>query len=152
MLDIFVDADACPVKQEVCKVARRYGLAVTFVSNTRMRIPDPGRSRLVVVDGGFDAADDWIVDRISANDIVITADILLANRCIGECAQVLGPTGRRFTEENIGQALAMRELMSDLREMGTMTGGPPPFQPKDRSRFLHQLDQVVQKRISRNSP
>ena len=152
MLHIYVDADACPVKQEVYRVAKRYQLDVTLVANAWMRTPDDERIRLEVVEDSFDAADDWIVDRVSANDIVITADILLANRCIGECAQVLGPTGRRFTEENIGQALAMRELMSDLREMGTMTGGPPPFQPKDRSRFLHQLDQVVQKRISRNSP
>ncbi len=144
MPKIYVDADACPVKPEVCKVARRYGLAVTFVSNTRMGIPDPDISTLVVVDGGFDAADDWIVGQLSTDDIVVTADIPLAHRCIGKYARVIGPTGRPFTEDNIGQAMAMRELMSDLREAGNITGGPPPFQKKDRSRFLHRLDQIVQ--------
>lgn len=144
MPTIYVDADACPVKQEVCKVARRCGLAVTFVSNTRMGIPDPGISTLVVVDGGFDAADDWIVEQVSTDDIVVTADIPLAHRCIGKHARVIGPTGRPFTQENIGQAMAMRALMSDLREAGNITGGPPPFQKKDRSRFLHHLDQMIQ--------
>ena len=141
---IYVDADACPVKQDVCKVAKRYGLAVTFVSNARMGIPDPGISTLVVVDGGFDAADDWIVGQVLTDDIVVTADIPLAHRCIGKHARVIGPTGRPFTEENIGQAMAMRALMSDLREAGNITGGPPPFQKKDRSRFLHHLDQMIQ--------
>ena len=145
LLNIYVDADACPVKQEVCKVAKRYGLKVIFVSNSRMRIPDPGISKLVVVDGGFDAADDWIVGHVLTNDIVVTADIPLAHRCIGKGARVIGPTGRPFTEENIGSAIAMRELMADLREAGTITGGPPPFQKKDRSRFLHRLDQMIQK-------
>ena len=144
MLKIYVDADACPVKQEVCKVARRYGLAVTFVSNARMGIPDPRISILVLVDGGFDAADDWIVGQVITDDIVVTADIPLAQRCIGKHARVIGPTGRSFTEANIGQAVAMRALMSDLREAGNITGGPPPFQKKDRSRFLHQLDQMIQ--------
>jgi len=148
---IYVDADACPVKPEVCKVARRYGLAVTFVSNTRMGIPDQDISTLVVVDGGFDAADDWIVGQLSTDDIVITADIPLAHRCIGKHARVIGPNGRPFTEENIGQAMAMRELMSDLREAGNITGGPPPFQKKDRSRFLHRLDQMIQ-RVKRERP
>jgi uncharacterized protein len=148
---IYVDADACPVKQEVCKVAKRYGLAVTFVSNARMGIPDPDISTLVVVDGGFDAADSWIVGHILRDDIVVTADILLAHRCIGKRARVIGPTGRPFNEENIGQAMAMRELMADLRESGNLTGGPPPFQKKDRSRFLHQLDQIIQA-INRGSP
>lgn len=144
MLNVYVDADACPVKPEVCKVARRYGLNVTFVSNTRMRIPDPGISTLVVVDGRFDAADDWIVAHVVTDDIVVTADIPLAHRCIGKGAAVIGPGGRSFTEENIGQAMAVRELMADLREAGSITGGPPPFQKKDRSRFLHGLDQVIQ--------
>jgi uncharacterized protein YaiI (UPF0178 family) len=144
LLNVFVDADACPVKPEVCKVARRYGLTATFVSNTRMRIPDPGISTLVVVDGGFDAADDWIAGQVCADDIVVTADIPLAHRCIVSGARVIGPTGRPFTEENIGQAMAVRELMSDLRETGTVTGGPPPFQKKDRSRFLHGFDQMIQ--------
>lgn len=143
LLKIYVDADACPVKQEVCRVARRYGLTVTFVSNTPMRIPDPGISKLVVVGGGFDAADDWIVAHVMAKDIVVTADILLAHRCINGGARVIGPTGRPYTEENIGSAMAMRELMADLREAGSITGGPPPFQKKDRSRFLHHLDQMI---------
>lgn len=144
MLNVYVDADACPVKPEVCKVARRYGLNVTFVSNTRMRIPDPGISTLVIVDGGFDAADDWIAAKVLTDDIVVTADIPLAHRCVGKGARVIGPSGRPFTEENIGQAMAVRELMADLREAGTITGGPPPFQKKDRSRFLHRLDQMIQ--------
>ena len=144
LLNVYVDADACPVKSEVCKVARRYGLTVTFVSNTRMRIPDPGISTLVVVDGGFDAADDWIAAHVAADDIVVTADIPLAHRCVGKGAGVIGPGGRPFTEENIGQAMAVRYLMADLREAGAITGGPPPFQKKDRSRFLHRLDQMVQ--------
>ena len=142
MLDIYVDADACPVKQEVCKVARRYGLEVKFVSNTWMRVPD--QEGLVVVDGQFDAADDWIVEQISKGDIVITADIPLADRCIKKDAHVLGPKGRPFTEANIGQALATRDLMSELREAGTVTGGPPPFQKRDRSQFLQGLDQMIQ--------
>jgi uncharacterized protein YaiI (UPF0178 family) len=144
LLNVYVDADACPVKPEVCKVARRCRLPVTFVSNTRMRIPDPGISTLVVVDGRFDAADDWIVAHAAADDIVVTADIPLAHRCIGKGAAVIGPSGRPFTEENIGQAMAVRELMADLREAGSITGGPPPFQKKDRSRFLHGLDQMIQ--------
>jgi uncharacterized protein YaiI (UPF0178 family) len=144
LLNVYVDADACPVKPEVCKVARRHGLTVTFVSNTRMRIPDPGISTLVVVDGRFDAADDWIVAQVSTDDVVVTGDIPLAHRCIGKGAAVIGPGGRPFTEENIGQAMAVRELMADLREAGSITGGPPPFQKKDRSRFLHGLDQMIQ--------
>ena len=125
-------------------MARRFGLTVTFVSNTRMGIPDPGISTLVVVGGGFDAADDWIVGQVLTDDIVVTADIRLAQRCIGKHARVISPTGRLFTEENIGQAMAMRELMSDLREAGNLTGGPSPYQKKDRSRFLHQLDLIIQ--------
>ena len=142
MLNIYVDADACPVKQEVCKVAKRYGLKVKFVSNTWMRVPD--QEALVVVDGQFDAADDWIVEQISKDDIVVTADIPLADRCTKKDAHVLGTTGRPFTDANIGQALGTRDLMSELREAGTVTGGPPPFQKQDRSRFLQGLDQMIQ--------
>ena len=148
MPKLFVDADACPVKREVCKVAGRHALAVTFVANTRMRIPRTDRSSLVVVSGGFDAADDWITERVSTDDIVVTADILLAKRCIDRAAHVIGPTGRRLHAESIGQALAMRQLMSDLREAGEITGGPAPFQQRDRSRFVHQLDQLVRDIIS----
>lgn len=144
MLEIYVDADACPVKQEVCKVAKRYRLNVTFVSNARMRIPDPEISKVIIVQGNFDAADNWIAEHVSKDDIVITADIRLAHRCVGSGAQIIGPTGRILSDANIGEALATRNLMSDLREAGTLTGGPPPFQKRDRSRFLQSLDRVIQ--------
>ena len=144
MLDIYVDADACPVKQEVCKVAKRYKLKVVFVANAWMRIPEESEARLVVVEGQFNAADDWIIEQISHNDIVITADIPLADRCIKKHARVLGHTGRRFSEDNIGQMMATRGLLSELREAGAITGGPAPFEARDRSRFLESLDQVIQ--------
>ena len=144
MLDIYVDSDACPVKQEVCRVAKRYRMNVTFVSNSRMRFPDQEGVKLVVVDGQLDAADDLIVEHVTKDDIVVTADIPLASRCIKSGAQVIGPTGRLFTNANIGEALATRNLLSELREAGSITGGAPPFQKRDRSRFLQNLDQVVQ--------
>lgn len=149
MLHIFIDADACPVKQEVLKVAKRYGLAVTFVSNCQMRIPDLENATLTVVGGNPDEADDLIVEQVSKDDIVVTADIPLASRCIQNGARVIGPTGRIFTPEGIGDAVASRNLMSELREAGTITGGPPPFQKSDRSRFLEGLDQIIQS-IKRN--
>jgi uncharacterized protein YaiI (UPF0178 family) len=141
--DIFVDADGCPVKQEIYRVATRYGLKVTLVSNARMRTPQEDWLKLVVVDGQFDAADDWIVEHVRPQDIVISGDIPLASRCLEKGALVLGPTGRVFTEENIGDALASRELLSHLRELGTMTGGPAPFEKRDRSRFLQRFDEMV---------
>jgi len=144
MLDIYVDADACPVKQEVARVAQRYQLSVTFVANTRMRLPDMRESRLVVVNNDPDAADNWIVSSVQPEDIVITTDIPLASRCIDAKARVIDPTGRIYTEENVGHALATRNLLADLRDAGAQLGGPPPFQAKDRSRFLQSLDQVVQ--------
>ncbi len=144
MLHIFVDADACPVKQEVYRVARRYRLEVTLVANSWMRVPNEQWIALKVVDDGFDAADDWIVEHVQPHDIVVTADILLASRCVKEGARVIGPTGKPFTENNIGQAVATRNLMSYLRSAGEITGGPPPLQKRDRSRFLHQLDEVIQ--------
>jgi len=144
LLDIFVDADACPVKDEVYRVARRYGLAVTLVSNSWMRIPQQELIKLVVVDDRFDAADDWIVDHVDEHDIVISADIPLASRCLKKGAQVLGPRGRAFTEEGIGEALATRELLSHLRERGDMSGGTPFFNKRDRSRFLQILDKTIQ--------
>ena len=146
MPEIFVDADACPVKQEVIKVARRCQLKVTFVANTTMRIPDSEGFELVVVESRqLDAADDWIVNHLSKNDIVVTADIPLAYRCVQAGAQVLDPSGRIFTEDNVGELLAARDLMSSLRDTGMVTGGgPPPFQKQDRSRFLHSLDQIIQ--------
>ena len=144
MLKIFIDADGCPVKEEVYRVARRYGLEVALVANSRIHAPSDATIEMIVVDVKFDAADDWIVEHAGENDVVITADIPLASRCLKNGAMVLRPTGREFTEENIGEALATRELMSHLRDLGTMTGGPPPFENRDRSRFLHRLDQVIQ--------
>jgi uncharacterized protein YaiI (UPF0178 family) len=145
VLDIYVDADACPVKPEVCRVAARYSLNVTFVANSQMRLPGPGSPRLVVVSGRFDAADDWVVEHAAENDIVVTADIPLASRCIETGASVLRPTGKPFTPENIGDVLATRNLLAELRGAGEITGGPPPFDKKDRSRFLQSLDQIIQK-------
>jgi uncharacterized protein YaiI (UPF0178 family) len=144
VLKIFVDADGCPVKQEVYDVAKRYRLKVTVVSNSWMRTPLADWLTLVVVEGQFDAVDDWIVEHAGENDIVISGDIPLASRCLKKSARVLGPTGRVFTEDNIGEALASRELLSHLRELGTMTGGPAPFGNRDRSRFLQRLDGVIQ--------
>lgn len=143
-MQVYVDADACPVKQEVLKVAKRYVLGVTFVSNALMRLPGDTTAQWVVVKGQFDAADDWIAERASTNDIVVTADIPLASRCIKKGARVLSPTGRIFSDANIGQVLATRNLLSELRGAGVMSGGPPPFQKRDRSRFLQNLDQVIQ--------
>jgi uncharacterized protein YaiI (UPF0178 family) len=143
LLNIFVDADACPVKQEVYRVAKRYKLSVTLVAGSWMRIPDGVKITLKVVDKGMDAADDWIVEHLEANDIVVTADIPLAARCVERGAYVLGPTGKPFTEDNIGPALATRNLLSELREVGEVTGGPPPFDKRDRSRFLQGLDKAV---------
>ena len=151
MLHIYVDADACPVKQEVYRVARRYRLDVTLVANSWMRVPDERWLRLEVVGDGFDAADDWIVEQVQPHDIVITADIPLANRCIKEGARVIGTTGKPFTEDNIGSVLATRDLLSELRGAGEITGGPPPLQKRDRSRFLQQLDEVIQS-IRRKRP
>jgi len=144
LLKIFIDADGCPVKEEVYRVARRYDLEVAQVANSRMRIPADEAFEMVVVDGKFDAADDWIVEHAGDGDIVITADIPLASRCLKNGAMTLRSNGREFTEENIGEALATRELMSTLRDLGEMTGGPPPFENRDRSRFLHRLDEMIQ--------
>lgn len=143
MLHIYVDADACPVKDEVYRVAKRYGLHVTLVSNSRMRIPSEPWLRLEVVEDGFDAADDWIVEQVEPGQIVITADIPLADRCVKKGARVIGITGKEFTEDNIGGALATRDLLADLRGAGEITGGPPPLGKRDRSRFLQRLDEVV---------
>lgn len=144
MLDIFVDADGCPVKQEVYGVAKRYGLKVSVVSNSRMRIPQEDWVELIVVEGQFDAADDWIVEHAYENDIVVSGDIPLASRCLKKGALVLGPTGHEFTNDNIGEALASREISAHLRELGTMTGGPAPFDKRARSRFLNRLDAMIQ--------
>ncbi len=144
LLHIFVDADACPVKQEVYRVASRYRLDVTLVANSWMRVPNERWIALEVVEDGFDAADDWIVANVQPHDIVVTADIPLASRCLKEGARVIGSTGKPFTENNIGQAVATRDLLSELRGAGQITGGPPPLKKRDRSRFLQQLDNVIQ--------
>lgn len=151
MLHIFIDADACPVKQEVYRVAGRYGLEVTLVANSWMRVPNESWIALEVVGEGFDAADDWIVEHTQPDDIVITADIPLASRCIEQGARVIGSTGKPFTEDNIGSAVATRDLLSELREAGEITGGPPPLTKRDRSRFLQQLDGMIQS-IRRKHP
>ncbi len=145
MLHIYIDADACPVKDEVYRVAARYGLQVTLVANSWMRTPREPWLKLEVVEKGADAADDWIAEQVETNDIVITADIPLADRCIKAGAQALGTSGRPFTEENISTALALRDLMTGLRDMGEKTSGPPPLKKQDRSMFLQQLDQMIQK-------
>jgi len=143
LLHIFVDADACPVKPEVYRVAQRYKLSVTLVAGAKMRIPEGVDIALEVVGQEMDAADDWIVEHMEGGDIVITADIPLAARCVVRGAYVLGPTGKPFSEDNIGSALATRNLLSELRELGEVTGGPPPFNKRDRSRFLQSLDSAV---------
>ncbi len=144
MLHIIVDADACPVKKEIYRVAGRYQLNVTLVANAWMRVPNERWITLEVVGDRFDAADDWIAENVQAHDIVLTADIPLASRCLAKGARVLGPTGKPFTDDNIGSAVATRELLAGLRAAGEITGGPPPLQKNDRSRFLQQLDNVIQ--------
>lgn len=152
MIHIYIDADACPVKNEVYRVAGRYGLPVTVVANSWMRVPDDPLISIEVVDDGFDAADDWVAERAGPGDIVITADIPLAARCLEAGARVIGPTGRPFDTENIGAALATRELLADLRAGGEFAGGPPPLEKRDRSRFLQRLDEEIQSiRRSTNS-
>jgi len=144
LLDIYVDADGCPVKQEVYRVAKRYGLRVKLVSNSWMRVPEEPWLELIRVGEALDAADDWIVEHVSEGDIVISGDIPLAARCLEKGARVLDPRGRVFSEDSIGEALASRELMSWLRDLGTVTGGPAAFEPRDRSRFLQRLDELIQ--------
>ena len=144
MLHIFVDADACPVKREVYRVASRYCLDVTLVANSWMRFPNEQRIILKVVEDGIDAADDWIVSHVQPHDIVVTADIPLASRCLKKGAHVIGTTGKPFTENNICEAVATRDLLSELRGAGEITGGPSPLKKHDRSRFLQQLDEVIQ--------
>jgi hypothetical protein len=150
MLDIYVDADACPVKSEIYRVAGRYGLDVILVSNSWMNAPESGRIRLVVVEKGDDVVDDWIVEHASRDDLVITGDIPLAWRCLKRGASVLGNTGRPFTEDNIGDVLSTRDLLHELRELGMITSGPRPFDARDRSRFLQELDKMIVRIRRRN--
>ncbi len=143
MIDIYVDADACPVKDEIYQVAGRHELHVFLVANSRMGVPRGASVEMIVVDRGADVADDWIAEHVRAGDVVVTADIPLAARCLAVGARVLGGNGRLFDDDMIGEALATRELMSDLREIGAAGGGPPPMSQRDRSRFLNALDQQV---------
>jgi uncharacterized protein len=139
---IYVDADACPVKDEVYRVARRYAMRVVVVANAALRVPTDMLVELVVRPG-FGAADDWIAEQTGPGDIVITADIPLAARCLAKESHVLGPKGHSFTDNDIGNALATRDLMDGLRQGGMVTGGPAAMTPKDRSRFLSKLDDAV---------
>jgi uncharacterized protein YaiI (UPF0178 family) len=140
---IFVDADACPVKAEVFRVADRHGLEVTLVANRYIAVPRAAHIRLEVVGDAPDAADDWIAGRVEPHDVAVTADIPLAARCLERGAAVIGTTGKPFTPASIGAAIASRDLMSHLRETGEITGGPKPFAPRDRSRFLEALELAV---------
>ena len=144
MVEILVDADACPVKDEIYSVAARYGIHVILVANQRLSPPDGLGVRMVVVGREPDAADDWIVDNLRSSDVVITSDVPLAARCVSAGARVLGTNGEPFSENSIGGALALRDLKSDLRASGIATTGPPPLGPRDRSRFASRLDGMVQ--------
>jgi len=140
---ILVAADACPVKDEVYKVAWRHEVPVTVVSNQRIRVPEHALIERVVVSDAFDAADDWIVEQADAKTVVITGDILLADRCLKKGATVIGPNGKPFTSASIGGAIATRAIMADLRSGAGVTGGPAPFVRADRSRFLQALDEAL---------
>lgn len=140
---ILVDADACPVKDEIYKVAYRREVSVTIVSNAHLRVPQHPLIERVVVGDAFDAADDWIAERAGAGAVVVTADILLADRCLKAGAAVLSPTGKPFTASSIGAAVATRAIMADLRAGGDQIGGPRPFARTDRSRFLQALDEAL---------
>jgi uncharacterized protein YaiI (UPF0178 family) len=144
-LRVLVDADACPVKDEIYKVALRHQVPVTIVSNNRMRVLDHPLVTQVTVSDGFDAADDWIAEQSGPGAVVVTADILLADRCLKAGAQVLSPTGKPFTTSSIGTAIATRAIMADLRAGGDQLGGPAPFAKTDRSRFLAELHETLVK-------
>ncbi len=144
-LRIYVDADACPVKDEVYRVAARYGVPVSVVANGFIRVPQDPLIERIAAGTAPDAADDWIAGRAGAGDIVITADVPLASRCVKTGAQVIAPNGKPFTEDSIGMALAVRNLMHDLRSAGETTGGPRPFAPRDRSAFLEALDRAIRR-------
>ncbi|WP_068083832.1 YaiI/YqxD family protein [Polycladidibacter stylochi] len=140
---IYVDADACPVKEEIYRVAERYNLPVYLVSNSFMRVPRDQEVFFIKVEDGPDVADDWIADTAQQGDVVITQDIPLAHRCLQNSVRVLSPKGKEFDDASIGMALATRDLKEDLRSFGEMTGGPKPFSAKDRSTFLQSLDRVL---------
>ena len=140
---ILVDADACPVKDEIYRVAARHGVRTIIVSNSFMQIPRDPLIERVIVPSGLDVADDWIAERSRRGAVVVTADVPLAARCVKAGADVIAPNGRAFTEQSIGMALATRNLMDDLRSAGAITSGPPPFAKKDRSAFLSALDLAI---------
>jgi uncharacterized protein YaiI (UPF0178 family) len=142
-IEIFIDADACPVKDEVYRVAQRYGLKTWVVTNAFMMVPQHPRIERVIVDAGPDVADDWIAERAQAGDIVVTNDIPLAERALNGGAAAISPKGRPFTQDSIGAAIAGRAIMEQLRSTGEFTGGPKPFDRQDRSRFLQALDEAV---------
>lgn len=144
MTKIYIDADGCPVKEEVYKVAERYKLSVILVANKSLNLPPNPLLEMIVVKGDFDAADNWIVENCQAGDIVITGDILLADRCVKKSVRALGHKGEEFTEDNMGSAVANRELMQNLRHMGEIKGGPAPMDKKARSKFLGTLDTIIQ--------
>lgn len=143
-LTVFIDGDACPVKDETYKVAQRYGLKTIVVANAFIAIPKSPLIERVVVEAGPDVADDWIAEHVVAGDVAITNDIPLAERVLNVGGHVLAPTGKRFTENSIGGAIAQRALMEQLRSTGDQMGGPKPFDRQDRSRFLQMLDQIIQ--------
>jgi uncharacterized protein len=142
---IFVDADACPVKEEVYRIAERHGLRVYVVANSPIQVPRDGMVERVTVATGLDAADDWIAERADPTVIVVTNDTPLAGRCLKAGAKVIAANGRAFTDSSIGMALAMRDLMADLRDSGHVGGGPPAFSPRDRSAFRSALDQAIRR-------
>jgi uncharacterized protein YaiI (UPF0178 family) len=144
-ITVFIDADACPVKDETYKVAARYGLKTLVVSNSFIQIPVSPLIARTIVDAGPDVADDWIAEQAVPGDVVITNDIPLAERVLAKDAHAIAPNGRAFTKDSIGAAIAQRALMEHIRSTGEITGGPRPFAPADRSQFLQTLDQVISK-------
>jgi uncharacterized protein YaiI (UPF0178 family) len=145
---IYVDADACPVKDEIYRVAARHDLPVSVVVGQFIRVPQDPMIERIAAGSGMDAADDWIAERAGRGDIVVTSDIPLASRCVKAGAEAIAPNGKPFTEQSIGMTLAVRNLMTDLRSSGEVTGGPRSFAPRDRSTFLSALDQTI-RRIQR---
>jgi hypothetical protein len=142
---IYIDADACPVKDEIYRVAERHALPVTVVAGGFIRVPQHPMIDRIAAGDGMDAADDWIAERAGKGDVVITSDIPLASRCVKAGAEVLAPNGKAFSEDSIGMTLAVRNLMTDLRSSGEITGGPRSFSPRDRSAFLSALDQTIRR-------
>jgi uncharacterized protein YaiI (UPF0178 family) len=152
MIAIFIDGDACPVKDETYVVATRCGVPVALVANSHLHVPEGMGVEMIVVDQGLDAADDWIAQEAQPGDVVITADLPLAARCLEAGARVLGTNGHEFDGESIGGLLATRELKEHLRGAGVTTGGPAPMSAKDRSRFSSKLDELVQKSLREFPP